>query len=120
MPVASQGHFRNWSRALVPRRKQTVASQTQGSNFAGRMASVDQKIGKGIGALLSGVGAFLGAIGALIVYFGVWIAAADSAGWVIGIALGWIPAAIAAGIVWVLLRYGWWLLLLIGIYIYNH
>jgi hypothetical protein len=80
----------------------------------------DEKIGRTLGLFVRSTGKGLGAIGAVIVYFGIWIAAADSAGWVIGIALGWIPAAILAAISYAVLRYMWWLVLLIGIYLFRH
>lgn len=41
-------------------------------------------------------GRVLGGITAVIVFVAVYIAAIGSVGWVIGIALGWIPAGLAA------------------------
>ena len=112
MRVTSRGHARDWWHSI---------------------AAMDEKVTRAIGAffrpletgivaslkLIGPIGQFLGAIGTLIVYFGVWLAAADSAGWVIGIALGWIPAAIAAGIAYFVLRYLWWLFLLIAIHYFH-
>jgi hypothetical protein len=59
-------------------------------------------------------GYFIGWLAAIITFIAVYIAAIRSVGWVIGIALGWIPAGIAAAIV------GWlvgalWPLLVIGL-----
>jgi hypothetical protein len=47
-----------------------------------------------------------------LVFIIVYVKAVQSVGWVIGIALGWIPAALAAVIAYGAIRYLWWLLLL--------
>jgi hypothetical protein len=61
------------------------------------------------------IGSFFGGIVAFITFFAVWYAAAQSAGWVVGIALGWIPAGIAAAIAGGLTMLLWLpVLLLIG------
>jgi hypothetical protein len=54
-------------------------------------------------------GFIVGGLAALIAFVAVYIAAVGSVGWVIGIALGWIPAGLAAGLAFVLGRYLWWL-----------
>ena len=46
------------------------------------------------------------------VFVGVWIQACRSAGWPIGLALGWVPAAFAGGTAFAMVRYLWWLVLL--------
>ena len=60
------------------------------------------------------IGIILGSLSALITFIVIMIAACDSAGWVVGIALGWIPALIGATIVcwlvWLL-----WLPIIAGI-----
>ena len=53
------------------------------------------------------IGTISGGIAALITFIGVMIAACNEAGWVIGIALGWIPAALAAAVAFVLVRFLW-------------
>ena len=58
------------------------------------------------------VGLWLGALAAVAAFGGVYIAAVGSAGWVVGIALGWIPAVLAAVASFLLFRYLWWLVLL--------
>ena len=49
------------------------------------------------------IGAFVFGWIAAIVTFGVYVAAVASVGWVIGLALGWIPVGIAAAIAGILL-----------------
>jgi hypothetical protein len=63
------------------------------------------------------IGMVVGALAAVITFLWVYIAAVGSVGWVIGIALGWIPAGIAAFIAFWIGRYLWWLfaLLLLGV-----
>ena len=56
--------------------------------------------------------AVIGGIAAVVTFVAVWIAAIGSVGWVFGIALGWIPAWIAAAIAYVFFRFLWPLLLL--------
>lgn len=49
---------------------------------------------------------------AVVTFIAVYIAAVGSVGWVIGIALGWIPAGLASGVAFLVGRYLWWLLAL--------
>lgn len=61
------------------------------------------------------VGKAFGGIAWLITFIGVYIAAVDSVGWVIGIALGWIPAGLAAVLAYLVFRYLWWAILIVGV-----
>lgn len=54
-----------------------------------------------------GIGTLIGALAGIATFLGVYVLAVDSVGWAAGIALGWIPAVIAAAVVAVLLRYLW-------------
>ena len=54
-----------------------------------------------------GIGTLIGALMGIATFLAVYTLAIDSVGWTAGIALGWIPAAIAAAVVAVLLRYLW-------------
>ncbi len=54
-----------------------------------------------------GVGTLIGGLTGLAAFVAVYFLAIDSAGWLLGIALGWIPALIAAAVAAVLLRYLW-------------
>lgn len=56
------------------------------------------------------IGNVCGGLGGLIAFFAIYIAAVGSVGWVIGIAIGWIPAYLGALLTFFLLRYLWWLL----------
>jgi hypothetical protein len=47
-----------------------------------------------------------------VAFFGVWILACQSAGWPIGLALGWLPAAFASATAYAIVRHLWWLVLL--------
>jgi len=64
--------------------------------------------------LYLGVGVVVGWLAAVVTFIAVYVAAVSSAGWVIGIALGWIPAGIAAVIVGYLVG-GLWPILAIGL-----
>ncbi len=55
-------------------------------------------------------GAVIGGIAAMVTFIAIMIAAINSVGWVIGIALGWIPACLGCGIAYALFRYLWWVL----------
>jgi hypothetical protein len=57
-------------------------------------------------------GACIGSLAALVTFVIVYIAAIGSVGWVIGIALGWIPAGLAAAVVGGLFRWLWPLFLI--------
>ncbi len=58
------------------------------------------------------IGLFVGPIAAVLAFVGVYIAAVNSIGWVIGIALGWIPAGLAAVLAYFVFRYLWFALLI--------
>jgi hypothetical protein len=58
------------------------------------------------------VGTAIGGIAMVVTFIAVYIAAVDSVGWVIGIALGWIPAGLASALAYLVFRYLWWLMLL--------
>jgi hypothetical protein len=60
-------------------------------------------------------GVVLGVIAGLAAFVGVFAAAVGSAGWVVGIALGWIPAGLAAALAFFTFRYLWWLALILGL-----
>lgn len=59
------------------------------------------------GELYFHIGSLLGAVGACIAFLGAYVAAINSAGWVIGLAVGWITAWLAAVIAFVILRHLW-------------
>lgn len=58
------------------------------------------------------IGNGIGGLGAIIAFFAIYLAAIGSVGWVIGIALGWIPAYLGGMLTFFFLRYLWPLLLL--------
>jgi hypothetical protein len=75
-------------------------------------ATIQQKraIAKaGAEGLWNAVGTFAGIVGALLVFLAVYAAAIGYSGWVVGIALGWIPAILASLAAGILVRYLWWL-----------
>jgi hypothetical protein len=59
------------------------------------------------GNLYIRIGSILGVIGACIAFFGAYSAAINSTGWVIGLALGWITAWLAAAVAFVIFRHLW-------------
>ena len=59
------------------------------------------------GDLYLRIGSILGILGACIAFFGAYSAAISSTGWVIGLALGWITAWLAAAVAFVLFRHLW-------------
>ena len=63
---------------------------------------------------LNYVGLPIGCIAAVITFLGVYLAAVDSVGWVIGIALGWIPSSLAAWLAFWIFRL-LWPFLLVGV-----
>jgi hypothetical protein len=63
----------------------------------------------GVESLWSAIGTFAGILGALLVFLAVYAAAIVYSGWVVGIALGWIPAILASLAAGILCRYLWWL-----------
>jgi hypothetical protein len=65
-----------------------------------------------------GFGTFLGALGAIAAFLGVYAAAVASVGWVIGLALGWVAAGIAASITFAVVKYLWPLALLAALWIW--
>lgn len=50
------------------------------------------------------VGTAIGGIAMAVTFIAVYIAAVDSVGWVIGIALGWIPAGLASALAYLVFR----------------
>jgi hypothetical protein len=52
-------------------------------------------------------GIVIGSLAALVTFIVVYVAAVGSVGWVIGIALGWIPAGLAAALAGTLVRWLW-------------
>lgn len=58
-------------------------------------------------------GDVIAGIGAVICFISIYIAAVSSVGWVVGIALGWIPAYLGAALCGLLLRFLWLPLLLV-------
>jgi hypothetical protein len=60
--------------------------------------------------LFAVIGGLVGGLGGIVTFLVVYLAAIDSVGWVIGIALGWIPAFLAAAVVYFVGRYLWWAL----------
>lgn len=63
-------------------------------------------------SVIEAIGAVAGLIAGVITFIAVYIAAVGSVGWVIGIALGWIPAGLAAVLVGLIFRYLWWLVVI--------
>lgn len=64
-------------------------------------------------------GIIVGLFAAGITFIAVYIAAVASVGWVVGIALGWIPASLAASLAFLIGRYLWWLaVLLLAVAVY--
>ena len=53
------------------------------------------------------IGEMLGGVAAFVTFVGAWIYAITTAGFVLGVALGWIPAALLAVIVAVAVRFLW-------------
>jgi len=67
----------------------------------------------GLGGLYKGIGTVLGLIGACIAFLGVYVAAIELNGWLIGLALGFATAGIAAAAAFFVLRYLWPCLMLL-------
>lgn len=72
-----------------------------------RTARFDGRPEKMLAQSFAGVGMLTGGIALIVTYFAVYIAAVDSVGWVIGIALGWIPSGLAAWVAYGILRFLW-------------
>lgn len=53
------------------------------------------------------IGRLMGVAGACAAFFGAYFAAISSNGWVIGLALGWVTAWLAAAVAFILLRRLW-------------
>lgn len=53
------------------------------------------------------IGDVIGSIVGLVTFAEIYIAAVNSAGWVVGLALGWVAATIGALIAYVLVRILW-------------
>jgi hypothetical protein len=90
---------------LTPEARQEAANSQQNRAIAKT----------GLEGLWSAIGAFAGIVGAILVFLAVYAAAIVYSGWVIGIALGWFPAILAALAAGILFRYLWWLIA-IGIF----
>jgi len=69
----------------------------------------------GLGRLYKGVGTVLGIIGACLAFLGVYVAAIELNGWVIGIALALATAGFAAMAAFFTLRYLWPCLILLAL-----
>jgi len=69
--------------------------------------------GAGLGGLYKDVGTVLGIIGACIAFVGVYVAAIELNGWVIGVALALATAGFAAMAAFFTLRYLWPCLMLL-------
>lgn len=63
------------------------------------------------------VGAILGGITAVVTFFGCWVYSVAAYGIFIGVALGWIPSLIIAGITWGIITVFWMPLVGVGILI---
>jgi hypothetical protein len=72
-----------------------------------RVVSAHRNQGRESGELYIRIGGLLGALGACIAFFGAYVAAINSTGWVIGLALGWITAWLAAVVAFVICRNLW-------------
>jgi len=78
-----------------------------------RIVSEPRSAEAGLGGLYKGVGTVLGIIGACIAFLGVYVAAIELNGWVIGIALALATAGFAAMAAFFTLRYLWPCLMLL-------
>jgi len=63
---------------------------------------------------------FIGCIAGFVVFFVAYLAAVGSAGWVIGGALGWIPAGIASMVTYFVCRYLWPVVLVVIVLVALH
>ena len=64
-------------------------------------------LGASLLMLYLGIGLLFGWLAGIITFVAVYIAAVGSVGWVIGIALGWIPSMLAAGLAYFIFRWLW-------------
>lgn len=63
-----------------------------------------------------GITHWLGVIFGVLAFVGSWIYCASEYGYLLGFGLGWLPSAILAALIYVIIRYLWeWLLILVGI-----
>ena len=58
---------------------------------------------------------WLGVICTVLAFFGSWIYCVSEYGYLLGFGLGWLPSAILAAIIYGVIRYLWWLVILLGI-----
>ncbi len=58
---------------------------------------------------------WLGVICAVLAFFGSWIYCVSEYGYLLGFGLGWVPSAILASFIYALIRYLWWLLVILCI-----
>jgi hypothetical protein len=72
-----------------------------------RVVSANRKPELDSGEFYIRIGGLLGAVGACVAFFGAYVAAINSTGWVIGLAVGWITAWLAAVVAFVILRHLW-------------
>jgi hypothetical protein len=78
-----------------------------------RIVSEPRSEEMGLSGLYKGVGTVLGILGACIAFLGVYVAAIELNGWVIGIALALATAGFAAMAAFFILRYLWPCLMLL-------
>ena len=69
----------------------------------------------GFAELYKGVGTVLGVIGACLAFLGVYVAAIELNGWIVGLALAWITAWLVAVAAFFILRYLWPCLMLLAL-----
>lgn len=63
-------------------------------------------------------GTIIGSLAGIVTFIAIYIAAVGSVGWVIGIALGWVPAALGSIVCYILVRLLWLpALLMIGAFL---
>jgi hypothetical protein len=58
---------------------------------------------------------WVGLVCAVLGFFGSWAYCTSEYGYLLGFGLGWLPSAILAAIIYAVIRYMWWLLILLGI-----
>lgn len=90
-------------------------AHTSSSHPRLRIATGHRSQGAGFGGLYKNVGTVLGAIGACLAFLGVYVAAVELTGWVIGIALAFATAWLVAMAAFFILRYLWPCLMLLAL-----
>ena len=85
---------------------------------ASHVVATDQRQVMDEDKLLANIGCGLGSIAALVAFFGSWIYCVSEYGYLMGFGLGWLPSLILAAIVFLIVRYLWWLALLGGIILF--